>query len=439
MKLSADQQVTFDAIIAWLYSRGLKALGQPKWVTSEIAKVPILTVGGLAGTGKTTVVSHLATVLQDAGFAVAYVAFTGRAFSVLAKKMAEAGVETATGLARQEGDHGDRYFVDEEDSSGVAFTGTIHRLLYKPVVDEETEELRGFVPRTKLDRRYDLVVVDEASMVSDEILRDLSSKGVPLLAVGDHGQLPPVMAPGELMKHPALRLEKIHRQAEGNPIIALASAIRNGERLPRESRGTAIEVRSKSEAARVLAEVYGAHAPIDVGVVCWTNRTRVALNSTARGVLGRKGTPLVGEVVLCLKNIHSEGIFNGMRGVLMTDGRLGPSAQEPWRDPWILEAEVEFPDVGGAVSLEMCAAQFARPDTFKSVEELQEAHVNVKRFGAAGHLITFGYAMTVHKAQGSGFSTVVLYADRPEDGSEDTRKFYYTAVTRAAEKLIILR
>ena len=439
--LSKDQADVYAAVVGWLRASGTVfcALDVGDIAPERFAggRSGILTLGGVAGSGKTTVVAQLAADLQRISANVAYVAFTGRAFSVLAKKMVAAGVHTTDRLRRADDDYGDRYFdTDDNEDAGVAFTGTIHRLLYRPVVDKETEELRGFAQRERLDRDYDLIVVDEASMVSDELLTQLSRFGVPLLAVGDHGQLPPVAASGDMMQDPDLRLEEIHRQAAGNPIIALASALRVGGWLPREN-SSAITVRGKRELVKTLEEVYVAEKPLDVAVLCWTNKTRVALNSTARDVLKRKGCPRQGEVVMCLKNITDDGIFNGMRGVLADDAVVGADP----RRPWIVDAPVEFPGEGiPAVHLEMCAPQFIRPDTFKSIEELREARVNVTRFGAAGDFFTFGYAMTCHKSQGSGFDTVILYVDREEKPDDsDWRRWVYTAVTRAAKRLFILR
>ena len=66
-------------------------------------------------------------------------------------------------------------------------------------------------------------------MISDNMFRTLQARGVPILAVGDHGQLPPVRDSGTLMKIPTLRPEQIHRQAEGSPIVALSRRVQRGQ------------------------------------------------------------------------------------------------------------------------------------------------------------------------------------------------------------------
>ncbi len=70
-------------------------------------------------------------------------------------------------------------------------------------------------------------------MVSEDIFRDLTSYGIDILAVGDHGQLPPIEGKFSLMSDPILRLEKIHRQAADNPIINLSMQIRENGKIPK--------------------------------------------------------------------------------------------------------------------------------------------------------------------------------------------------------------
>ena len=178
--LSEDQREVFDAMAAF-----------PK--TGE----GLLTVGGYAGTGKSTVTGVFARTAQKARLLVAYIAFTGRAASVLARSLKNAGVDFTLKTRKDEEDdylsavaastHFDMNLVTRD--AGPAFCGTIHRLLYKPVINDR-DELLGWTKRSRLDRDYDLLVVDEASMVSDEMLLDLKAHGVPIIAVGDHGQLP---------------------------------------------------------------------------------------------------------------------------------------------------------------------------------------------------------------------------------------------------------
>lgn len=277
------------------------------------------------------------------------------------------------------------------------------------------------------------VVVSNCSMVDQSLLEDLASFGVPILAVGDHGQLPPVMGKSA-MRSPDVRLEKIHRQAEGNPIIALAHAVRSGSWLTREDafgdNGGGVYFRAKRTIGKVLREAYSASGnPLDVGVICWTNKTRVWLNDVARSVRGLQNGK--GEVMICLRN--AAPIYNGMRGMLTEDVKPGPV-------DWTALVNIEFPEEGlPATPVEICGPQLGYPATFRDIDELREAGCDAQSMADAGSLYDWGYAMTCHKMQGSQLDHAIIYLDRPENpSSEDYRTFMYTAVTRAARRLTIL-
>ena len=431
--LSRDQAEVYDAILEWTRGR-LKTKPAPKKKQLSFdfdQPQRLLTVGGYAGTGKT---SLLGVFANDTKMLVAYVTYTGRASSILHRKLKASGAKT-TSFQRpiSDGEWNEKYHDPSLPvRGGPSFVGTIHRLLYSPIINKH-EELMGWRKREKLDREYDLIVVDEASMVGDEVLEDLQQHRVPILAVGDHGQLPPVMASGELMKDPELRLEKIHRQAEKNPIIALSKVIREDGFLDDTfADGKHIRFRPKKKIKGVLRKAYANHPPIHVGIICHTNRRRIQLNMAARAALGYSGVPSGGEIVLCLKN--NPPVFNGMRGIVTKDGA------EDEESPWLLRTAVQFLDEKiNTGDIDMCCATFNRERTFSSIEEIQALGIPVKKFGEAGLPYDFGYAMTCHKAQGSQFKHAILYLDRrPDPNSEDWRRFAYTAVTRASEKLTVL-
>jgi exodeoxyribonuclease-5 len=439
--LSDDQQEVFDQIIRWLRGNKEPAV----FAARQAADSSILTVGGLGGTGKTTLLGHLAHEIgvinsaSDDRLLPAYVAYTGRASSILGRKLTDQGVQTTRrfrGPTRL-----DNNYFDESlgEHSGPPLCTTIHGLLYRPVIDPKTEELRGWAKREFLDRKYDVIVVDEASMVSDEILRDILAHNVPVLAVGDHGQLPPVMASGALMQSPRLKLEKIHRQAEGSAIIRLAHHVRNGGQLddfqPRPGED-AVQFLSKRDLPSLLKASLPSHPDatrtyLDVGLLCWKNETRVRLNGEVRRALGFNGIPKQGEVVVCLRN--NPPVFNGMRGVLDAD------VENFDEESIAFTASYPFEKLYAERAI-ACSAQFNRPTTFASLDEMQRAGVHVKSMKEAGQLFDFGYALTVHKSQGSQFDHAVIYLDRPEKPwDEDYCRWMYTAITRAAEKVTVLR
>ena len=487
---SPDQLDVYNAIV--------------RWVRDPMQDV--LTLGGFAGTGKSTLVSNVAAEVHLPAFC----AYTGKAASVLKRKLAASGVATVG--AQKRGPDGTTS-LDERP-----YCGTIHSLIYRPCECREPKVFdlakpcpekdctgetvwtadrsvcarghvglvktaaafealkptrlfvrakknedgscavcgdKGFIRRDILDRSYGLIIVDEASMVDDGMLRDLKSYGVPILAVGDHGQLPPVGGVGSLMKNPHLRLEKIHRQAEGNPIIALSKMVREEGRLPKEIGEGAVAFEQLRFLDRLIEDRYAdatADQLLAMGLACYTNRRRLGLNSAVRRARGIARTgrelPVKGEHVICLRNMKSVGtappIYNGMRGVLTSN--LAWKQITNYRKENLGESEVhlvgtvEFPEDGiEARSYEMLAKQFNREKTFSSPEELSR-ETGISSFSMAGSLFDFGYAMTVHKMQGSQFNDLVVCAERPGMCDEEGwRRWLYTAVTRAASKLTVLR
>jgi exodeoxyribonuclease-5 len=322
---------------------------------------------------------------------------------------------------------------------------------------------KEWLRREALDRNYNLIIVDEASMVDDMMLRDLQSYGVPILAVGDHGQLPPVGGSGILMRSPTLRLEKIHRQAEGSPIIALSKIIRETGRIPDDMpESEAVRFGRIRFVERIIEERYGdasAERLLEMGLACYTNKRRIGLNVAVRRARGTARTgrelPQKGEHVVCLRNIKEQKgrppVANGMRGVLQSDvarklirdphgefkTAYGEAASESGTQ---LIGSIAFPeDEIGAMDYEMFAPQFGREKTFGTPEELAR-ETGIHSFSMAGALFDFGFAMTAHKMQGSGYDDLVAVVERPGPVDEDTwRRWQYTVVTRAVSKLTVLR
>jgi exodeoxyribonuclease V len=393
--LSEDQRFAVDEIADW--ADGSRPSG-------------LLTFSGFAGTGKTTVTSLIARsgVLGRTAFCT----YTGKAASVLRKKLAEAGVDL------------DRHYI-----------GTIHSLIYKPITTPDGA-IQGWEPRIELDRDYKTIVVDEASQVTDNMLQDLQRFNVPILAVGDHGQLPPVGGQGTLMLEPQLRLEKIHRQAEGNPIIRMSARIREtGTFDSKLADGKAITFARRPDLPRLIAERYKnvtAAQLNELGIVCYTNSTRVSLNLQIRKARGLMGPPKAGEQVICLKN--AAPIYNGMRGVLETD------AVNSKTRPWNMTAKIHFPDLGVSPEIHFFPHQFNKPKTFGTFEEAGEAAKReFKSWKEVGMLFDNGTALTCHKSQGSQFTDLILIVERPfKIDPADWKRWAYTALTRASERVTIV-
>lgn len=492
--LSSDQRAAYDSIVRWMSS----------------GAGGVLTLGGYAGSGKSTLVSLVAEQTDLPAFC----AYTGKASSVLKRKLAAAGVQTVG--TQKKNPSGE----SSEDSR--PYCGTIHSLIYRPCSCREPQVIeiqkpcpekncpaetvwltgedggrsactrghsglvktfkafealkpakkfiyaqkgpdgtcllcgdKGWLRRDILDRYYGLIIVDEASMVDDTMLRDLKSYNVPILAVGDHGQLPPVGGVGSLMKSPQLRLEKIHRQAEGNPIIALSKFIRENGGLPETIEGDAVTFGRLKMVESLIEERYGDASPerlIEMGLVCYTNRRRNGLNTMVRRARGtaRNGRelPQAGEHVVCLRNekgvAGAPPIYNGMRGRLTSDAewkQIKNSRTEVISESEVhLVGSIEFPEDGiEARRYEMLAQQFSREKTFGTPEELAK-ETGIHSFSMAGSLFDFGYAMTAHKMQGSQVDDLVVCSERPGPvDNESWKRWLYTACTRSAKRLTVLR
>jgi exodeoxyribonuclease-5 len=401
--LSKDQTEVFRQVLSWV----------------QQSKGKVLKLGGYAGTGKTTLIALLANTLVKKRN-VAFCAFAGKAANVLRQKLRRSGVNL----------HG-------------IYCGTIHGLIYNPLVDDKTGKVTDWILRPKLEQ--DLLIIDEASMLGYELWKDLLSYEVPILAVGDHGQLPPVTrTEGKerqiyLMEKPDLLLEQIHRQAEANPIIRLATHVRKGgELLDFETLDNRIRFINTS-----VEELAGSHylsykgdGHLDSAVLCFKNSTRVNLNLAIRGQAEFGETPLSsGETVICLRNnrFGKMSIFNGMRGRVEKVHPIGEHH---------LDTVIDFVDDGLRLEGRLSRHQFGRGYTFDSLSHFSEqTGFKTRSWEQVGLLFDHGYALTVHKAQGSQFGEVFIVAEDSyylDRDPEYRKRWLYTAITRAVERITII-
>ena len=379
-----------------------RALGEIMTWTSEAFQgkgAPYLTLGGYAGTGKTTLIAHLRNLLAEKKpeLKVAFCAFTGKASQVLHGKL-----------------------KDLDALGGEDSVSTIHALIYEAIVDDDGRLIEW---RKRKRVPAGLIILDEASMVGQGIFTDLLSHGVPILAVGDHGQLPPINDSFSLMSQPDIRLEEIHRQAQDSPIIRLSMDVRERGRIPFGSFGQGV---SKIRAHDLDLEGWVSSQSSDTLVLAGRNATRIHLNRKIRGLLGFEGDePQLRDRVICLRNNWEKRIFNGQLGSIEGIGS-GPE-REGERHWWKLE--VAFDD--GAIYSGLASRhQFLQPKTLMEVPGLRASEM--------GELFDYGYALTVHKAQGSQAKRVLVFEERILREESDWRRWLYTAVTRAETELTVV-
>jgi len=382
--LSSDQKKVIAELLAWFKHH----------------QTTFITVGGYAGTGKTTLIAIFRKKLyhRNKKLKVAFVSFTGKAARVLKTKL-----------------------IDAKAIAASDFVGTIHSLIYSPIVNNN-RGIIGWEKRKEI--KYDLIVVDEASMVDGEIWDDLSSYQIPIIAVGDHGQLPPIRGNFNLMKKPDLKLEEIHRQEQNNPIIQLSRTARRCGKIPALGFGPKVwKMRRGNYQAQEKIEELLANYNENTLVICGYNNTRIKLNDFIRQKLGFEfPTPQAGDRVICLRNNHEKGIYNGQLGKLL----FIEKKDKDWYQVEIkMDNEKEL--YGGLIAVEQFNC--SQPMNFT-----KERKRTIK-----GDLFDFGYALTVHKAQGSQAKRVILFEERfSQMNDEQWRRWLYTAVTRAEEELYII-
>ena len=381
--LSADQQKALDSILSWFRKE-----------TKQF-----ITLGGYAGTGKTTLIAVLRQKLVkiDRKLKVGFVSFTGKAARVLKTKLKSQNV------------------ILPGDS-----VGTIHSLIYSPIVNDK-EEIIGWQIKDKIE--CNLIIIDEASMVDELIWHHLLSYRVPIIAVGDHGQLPPIKGNFNLMQEPELRLEEIHRQARQNPIIGLSiqareyGLVRPGKYSP----GVRKFFPEDFDTQEIMGEML---LNFNAGtlILCGYNTTRRKLNNHIRSVLGFESpNPSSGDRVICLRNNHKKNIFNGMLGTIIRIQK---------KDAEWYEAEINMDGEDKVYRGLISVLQFNSDKPMNFTEKRK----NIMK----GDLFDFGYALTVHKAQGSESKKVILFEERFKQMTDDEwKRWLYTAVTRAEEELYI--
>ena len=346
------------------------------------AGVSVLTGG--PGTGKSRTVAAVVQLARLRGARIALAAPTGRA----AKRLEELCEAPAT---------------------------TLHRLL------QAQGRSGGFARDEHNPIEADLVVVDETSMLDAELaaaLLDACADGTHLLVVGDPAQLPSI-GPGRVLADlieselvPVTELRRLYRQSEGGSIATLATAVRGGELSPPPTDAgrevVVVPARNSGEAAHRTVQLVTDSIPRALGIPASEVQVvtpvhggpagTTALNGALKRVLNPgAGTTAgfdVGDRVVATANHLDVGFANGEIGVVAAPGAKGGLV-------------VEFP--AGVVDVPA---------------------------GVLGDL-RHGWAVTVHRAQGSEWPAVVTVFP-PEAGRMLSRPLVYTAITRARRHLSVV-
>lgn len=375
MDWSPQQREALDQVGDWL-SRAVKV---KNFKGSDVPQVFYL--GGYAGTGKSTLAKYLVEKRKKV-----FGAYTGKAAVVMQK-------------------------------SGCDGASTLHSIVYNAKRDPRTGKYRFEFNSDSPCKYCDVIVVDEVSMVGDKIGSDLLRYNKPILVLGDPAQLPPIKSGGFFTaRDPDIMLTEIHRQAENNPIIRLAAEVRAGGVPAYGSYGLSSVIDTAEITPKAILDADQ--------VLVGRNRTREQYNERIRELKKIDGTlPIVGDRLVCLKNDHALGIFNG--GIYRVE-KLETPEEDRQRCVRLIVRSEDFPDadfVDVTVRKEFFTGGYQ--DIFwKELMGQQQ--------------FTFGYALTVHKSQGSQWDNVVLF-DQSKAFGDQWSRWLYTGITRAAERITIVR
>ena len=346
-------------------------------------------ITGGPGTGKTTVVQTIIRLAEQEGLRILLCAPTGRA----AKRLAETTQRKAK---------------------------TIHRLL---IPDGRQGRIQVFeYNETKL-LPADLVIVDEVSMLDMEMMYHLLSALKPqcrCILVGDADQLPSVGAGAVLHdiiasgQVPVVRLDTIFRQQEGGRIVTNAHLINSG-RLPvvnEDPEFRFVEIEDEAQGAEKISALYNSELletgdKFAVQVLSPMYKNPCGVDNLNQLIQGRFNPPAEGKGELKGKNV----IF-----------RVGDKVMQKHND---YEKGVFNGDIGEifAIQKDMVYVRYPEQDVKYEGQEVDE--------------ITLAYAITVHKSQGSEYHTVIMVLVNSH-AIMLQRNLFYTAVTRAKRKVILV-
>lgn len=396
MEWSPEQERALNAVRVWLQDPSQQ----------------VFKLFGYAGTGKTTLARELAAGVDGP---VYFGAFTGKAALVLTQKGCTAStihklIYLPKDRCRQRllGLHKERAQLVLQDPVDEAKLAKLE----KEIALENANNARPMfsLNMESVLRGAKLVIVDECSMIDQQIGEDLLSFGCKVLALGDPGQLPPIYGKPFFGTSPDFLLTEIHRQARDNPIIRLSQVVREGRALQPgrygESRVYGQGEVSREELGRIVAQA----GQLLVG----RNATRGACNKRMREMLARDNPlPQVGDKLVCLRNNHEIGILNGM----------------------LFNATHDAQEVGGMARLRLLGEDGVEQDLYAHTHYFhgQKPQWYEKKDAEE---FDYGYALTVHKSQGSQWDDVVVL---DEWSGSDHKEWLYTAITRAAQRVTVVQ
>ena len=466
---SDDQADAYDRLTAAFIGAGVDIV---KGVLSPMAeaRTSVLAVVGKAGSGKTMLLAELYRSLKAAGVDMVSGDYEGRRRKDRRTLAILAPTNKAASVLRLR---------------GVPAT-TIHRILYTPLYDPQYEKIAEWLAGTgtrpvvegltelALDRAHafyqqvasipgalaaaglkgsdfikgwkrreeplDIGFVDESSMLDERALGDLREIFPTLVLFGDPAQLAPVGSSGEMVfdklgDSRKLVLSRIHRQAEDNPILDLAHALGDAQ-IGFEEFEALVQAKARDDDRVVWAERVEAGLMARSPVLVWRNATRVRLIQAFRNAYGAPEDALLpGEPLVCdgielpLKHrkkridLEARGLIKGAQVIYLGTGTRDGFARL---------------HVVGAEEPQISAASIIK------IEKPDEDEPFIPHAARMGATFLHGAAVTIHKAQGSQWEEVQVFAPdlyaaaqsgRSEAGVPLWKRLAYVAITRAQHRL----
>ncbi len=469
LTFSPDQADAWDALASALRQSGVD-LDDSLLTPPQTDTTSVMAVIGKAGSGKTMLLAALYRALKDAGVDIVSGDWEGKRRKDRRTLAILAPTNKAASVLRNQ---------------GVPAT-TIHRILYTPVYDPQYEKVAewlagqgdrpvidgltdvaldrafisyqqfGSIPAalasaglrgsdfitgwSRRDEPLDIGFVDESSMLDEKQFNDLKEIFPTLLLFGDPAQLPPVQSTGGMVFEtlpPAriLTLSRIHRQDADNPILDLAHALGDPD-LTFDQFERMIEEAARRDPRVVIAQRVEADLMARSPVLVWRNVTRIKLIHAFRAAFNAPADELLpGEPLICdgielpLKHrkkrldLEARGLIKGAQVIY-----LGPGRKPGFSRLHVLGAE--DPQVSAA--------------SIVKIEQEGDDEPFVPFAAKMGATFLHGAAVTIHKAQGSQWDTVQVFAPdlliaarmgRVEAGQPLWKRLAYVAITRAEREL----
>lgn len=375
-----------------------------KWYYIESYQKNYFALGGLAGTGKSFLVSYIINKLDIQPHEVIFACFTGKA----ALRLRIAGNNA----------------------------NTIHSTFYR--VLQRGDGTVAFYRRKNLSDIYKLIVIDEAGMVGMDMMQDILAFNVPTILLGDPGQLKPILRKeNQYMKEENLDvfLTIPMRFSDTSGILDLASLAREGKGIPYGSY-------KKSEVVH-YRDIRNDLHKFDQ-VICFKHRTRKKLNVKIRKQLGYDNYiyPVKGEKIICLKNNYNHSLnynnlsiylINGLIGIMLEDGVIDKQTgllRVKFRPDFIDEKDLYFDLLCHPEYFSTHYYDVELPDMFPS-------HSKKKANDESTAFLTYAYTIGLHKYQGSEADNVCCIIDDFPPSHPDYKRFIYTGITRAKERITV--